>query len=483
MRASTDRYRWRAATTRSRDLPVVLKVAGVALLSFSCFGVLQFLGFECLVAGPALPPGSTLSFACFLGVDPILLPFLLGVGAGFLLVGALLDRQVLGRGFPWAPPGLGFVVLGGAVLEIASTYIISAWGFGFSPLSPTLLAGGLLLLGWGGWTWWSSSTEDTSLGSLHQTHPERHEEHASPTMAHVRRTWPGILMTLGIACCAFGIFALVLGLVSRDGCVSVPAYWCYDPGFEPSMSLPIVVVGGALLLAGALLLPESYRRDLPPTRWRLGFLVLGAGVLEAGVALVIFGNHNSGWTVSVDAPTLLVAGGLMVARGASDPSPKLNRQRLLIVLGTTGLALDLANIWYFAWTKGLPVYFQSNEGWNNYFGTVILAESAFVGVAYGFLILNAILMRRMDSSRSDGRVDRVRERQAGASLIISGGLILAMMVGWFIIVDGMFFPTPYIVVGVAVHAFPLLAVLLCLGSASRATGPRIPGAAPDDALT
>jgi hypothetical protein len=429
-------------------------------------------------------PGSSVSYACFLGIDPSIIPYLLVIGAGCLLLGVVFDPQPHLRDFLAAPPGFGFVVLGGSVLEIGTTYAFGAWGWrawSSFPYAPTLLAAGAVLLAQGGWSWWvARAASQPSLSATRTTGSDRLVESRGMAVPPRRQAWPALVMALGVTLIAFGLFAWIIWLVSiKASCDGIPLYMCYYPGLDPFTGLWVVILGGVLLLIGAIFDAAPHRRGFASVGSSLALLVLGGGVLEAAVVLYVVGNGSLGWTIDVYAPILLVTGGLMVARGASLPTQTRSAWRLLVILGIAGLVLELGYVWYFV----------SNEAWSNYVGVALLAEAAYVGVAYGVLFSSAILLRMgiMNESRLGRGSDTHRQRRVDLMLIVSGAATFAIMVGWLIFVGGVWLPSitfegitlPYVsiegiwlpcmLVGATVHVVPFVAILIGLGSPSRAT--------------
>ncbi len=442
-----------------QGLPLLLRIAGVALLAFSFYATLQFLSTVCIISMSPFPS------SCYPGVEPTLIPYFLGTSGGILLLGVLADARTRHEEAARLPPGIGFVVLGGAVLEIAITNA--------GPLAITLFAASMLLLARGGLDWWESLAAGSPARTVRppsDSEPPRDDSGGIPRT--VRRPWMTILYAFGVLLIAFGSFAFVIGLVSKDGCVSVPAYWCYDPGFEPSVSLPFVIVGGALLATERLVPWEPARIGFPSRGWSLAFLVLAGGVLEIAVALYVFGDHSAGWTAAVYAPTLAAAGGLMAVRGAVPPSTKPNASLRLVVVGIAGLLIELGYVWFIWYTAGLGASFPSSAAWADFFGNTTLAEVAFVGVAYSILFSTAYEVHRVRMDLAPFAQGSEPQQCPGevVLLLLSSALILGTMVGWYILVGQQWYVfSPYLVLGMSVHSVPFLAVLLGLAPPARAT--------------
>ncbi len=450
-----------------QGLPLLLRISGVALLSFSSYAAIQFVSFGCISTVPLLP------LSCYLGVEPTLIPYFLGTGAVILLVGVLSDSQMRRAEIARVPPGLGFVVLGGAVLEIGSTDIHGFGSWYLSPMALTILAAGLVLLARGSLDWWESVETGRlapSVSSPRDSESLGDDSGATPRIAP--RRWMVILGAFGVFVAAFGLFALVLGLLAKDGCVSVPdANLCYDPGLEPLISLPFVIAGAALLLTEMLVERRPAWVGFPSPGWSLAFLVLAGGVVELAVALYVFGDHSSGWTAAVYAPTLAAAGAFMAVRGASRPSPKPNSPRRLVVLGVAGLLMELGYVWFIWFTGGLWISFPSSAAWADFLGGTMIAEGAFAAVAYGILFSTAYELRRLRIDLAPFAQGPEPQQWPGeiVLLLLSSALILGAMVGWFVLVGQQWFVTPYLVLGVSVHSVPFLAVLLGLTPPAHAT--------------
>lgn len=444
---------------------------GVILLGFSYFAVIQFLSFECLFGGLPAYPGLVGTFACFLGVDPVFIPYLLGAGASLVLAGFLLDYQARGRTRFAPPPGFGFVVLGAAVLEIASTYLFGAWSVGFSPLTPTLLAGGIGLLAQGAWSWWGFRSERSSNRGAAESAARAVREATSPApQRDGLRVLSHVAAPLGILVTAFGFLALVIGLAAKDGCQSNPAYWCYDPGLEPSTSIPFVIFGGVLILVGGLTHPAVRRSPLGSPVRRILLLVLAGGLVQAAVALYVFGNHNPGWSAAAYAPTLLIAGASLAAREVTPAPRRWSSPRVLVILAVLGVVLEFVYLWYLATSENL--YFASFPAWASYLETALVLEAEYVTVSYGLLIWNLYLLRG-GRSTAPRPAHRVRHRTAVvllASLCVSTVVVFVMMAFWFVWMGGTGFPTPPIVVGASVHLVPFVAILLGFDSPELVRG-------------
>lgn len=444
--------------------PLLVRISGVALLSFSFFASIQFLSYGCLSS----MPGPLLS--CYLGVEPELIPYLLATGAGVLLVGVLADPETRRARIAGPPPGLGFVVLGGAVIEIGMTQVHGFGYWGLSPLAPALFGAGVLLLVRGGIDWRDScAAGEPSASGVKGADPERREGSLEATREQDGPRGTGILAALAVLLIGFGVFALLVGLVSKDGCVSIPdAYLCYRPGLEPSLSVPFVIVGGALLLMATLLDRELRWGGFSSPGWSVAFLVLAGGVLEVAMALYVFGDYPIGWTAVVYAPTLATTGALMAVRGARPPSPRRSAARHLAILGGVGVLLEIGYVWFFVSTAS--GYFQSRPSWLSYLAGWTSAEVASASVAYGLLFACALILWRWpvpatppgsESRRHDGRWQFL-------PLLAADAAIFGTVVASFFSVWPDWSMSRYLVLGPSVHAVPFIAVLLVLLPPSQA---------------
>lgn len=129
--------------------------------------------------------------------------------------------------------------------------------------------------------------------------------------------WPLALTISGVALVAFGAFVGIdwLNFSFTTVCDGPAHATCSSLWPDPRLPLPLLVIGSGLVLAGMFSDREPRRGELAGTGLSVTLLVVGSGVLEAGISLFNTYVFSSSWMFYL-APIFLGTGVTLLTGGA-----------------------------------------------------------------------------------------------------------------------------------------------------------------------